>query len=418
MPPRSVCTNMTTTMTHRERVINSLNFKQTDRLPKDLGGMLSTCISAFAYPGLVDALGLPPRLPRLYDTGQMLAMPDRDVLDALGCDCAVVTYGATNAFDQDDTWYPYDFNGRLPALVRNPNAYQTQSDGSILQNGMSRMVSASYVFDEEHGGQPVDWTGELPMYDLREYKRKLADQVISDEKIEVLEALCKRARESTDRAIFLSEGALTPDISIHAHGGMAVFPILCLSEPEYVAELHEIATEHTLRNINLLLPVIKPYVDVIMAAADDWGTQNSTIASPKVFRDLFLPYRRRINAEFHSIAPDVKIFLHTCGAIYDIMDLIIECGFDVLNPVQWCAGKHTYREWKDKARGRIALWGGGVNTQVTLPLGTVDDVEREVREVASYLSSDSGYIFCNIHNILAEIEPQKVIRMYRTAGEI
>jgi uroporphyrinogen decarboxylase len=405
------------TMTHRERVMKTLNFEMPDRLPKDMGGMLSTGISAFAYPRLVQALGLPSRLPKLYDTGQMLAMPDLDVLDALDCDCVVVCGGATNAFEQEGFWHPYDFNGRLNASVRYPDSFQAQPDGSIVQNGYTRMVASSFVFDEEHGGQPVDWMGELPMQDLKAYKQILQSRVLRDEEIVALRDLCKRVRESTDRAVFMSEGALTPDISIHGHGGMAVFPILCLTEPDYVAELHGIATEHTLQNIRLLMPEIAPYVDVLMAAADDWGTQNSTIASPIVYKRLFLPYRRQINDEFHRLAPQTKIFLHSCGAIYDLIDLIIESHFDIMNPVQWCAGKRSYREWKDKARGRIALWGGGVNSQVTLPLGTVADVEREVREVTQYLSQDAGYVFCNIHNILAEIEPEKVIAMYAAASQ-
>ncbi len=403
------------TMNSRERVLAALNFQTPDRLPKDLGGMLSTGISAFAYPRLVASLGLPARLPKVYDTGQMLAMPDPDVLDALGCDCVVQCHGATNAFEQKDYWRPYDFNGRLPALVHQPEVFETQADGSILQNRLTRMVPASYVFDEAHGGQPVDWTGELPMYDLKLYKKELDKRLITDERVVQLRTLCRRVRDSTDRAVFLSEGSITPDISIHAHGGMAVFPILCVTEPDYVRELHDMITSVTERNIRVLLPEIAPYIDVIMAAADDWGTQNSTIASPAVFRDLFLPYRRRINDVFHSTARQVKIFLHTCGAIYDIIDLVIEAGFDALNPVQWCAGRHSYQEWKDKARGRIALWGGGINSQVTLPLGTVNDVEREVSEVVNYMKQDSGYVFCNIHNILAEIAPEKVIAMYRAA---
>ncbi|MCS7060265.1 MAG: uroporphyrinogen decarboxylase family protein [Anaerolineae bacterium] len=404
-------------MTSRERVLATLRFHTPDRLPKDLGGMLSTGISAFAYPKLVQALGLPPRLPRIYDSGQMLAMPDLDVLDALGCDCVVVTYGATNAIEQPELWHPYDFNGRLPALVRNPHAYEVQPDGSILQHRRLRMAPASYVFDEEHGGQPVDWSGELPMYDLKQYKRSLEQRVLRDEQIVALRELCRRVRESTDRAVFLSEGSITPDISIHSHGGMAVFPILCLTEPDYVRALHEIEVEHTLGNIRRLLPEIAPYVDIIMAAADDWGTQTSTIASPKVFRELFLPYRKRINDEFHRLAPQAAVFLHSCGAIYDLIDLMIEAGFDVLNPVQWCAGTHSYKEWKDKARRRIALWGGGVNSQATLPLGNVQDVERETRQVVAYMKQDNGYVFCNIHNILAEIPPEKVIAMYRAAAE-
>jgi uroporphyrinogen decarboxylase len=159
-------------------------------------------------------------------------------------------------------------------------------------------------------------------------------------------------------------------------------------------------------------------VDVIMMAADDWGTQRSLIASPKIFRSLFLPYRRRLNDEVHRLAADVKTFLHSCGAIYDLIDLIVESGFDILNPVQWTAGTRSYREWKDKARGRIALWGGGVNSQGTLPLGSPEDVRREVTEVAPYLGQGGGYIFCNIHNILAEVAPENIIAMYRAAAEV
>jgi uroporphyrinogen decarboxylase len=95
---------------------------------------------------------------------------------------------------------------------------------------------------------------------------------------------------------------------------------------------------------------------------------------------------------------------------------VIESGFDILNPVQWCAGTPTYRDWKDKARNRIALWGGGVNSQITLPLGTVADVDAEVREVVKYMSADGGYVFCNIHNILAEVTADKVITMYGAAA--
>jgi len=84
-----------------------------------------------------------------------------------------------------------------------------------------------------------------------------------------------------------------------------------------------------------------------------------------------------------------------------------------MNPVQWSAGGHSYREWKDKARGRIALWGGGVNSQTTLPHGTPADVQAEAREVAAYLAQDGGFVFCNIHNLLAEVPPEKIIALYR-----
>src|SRR5450759_974895 len=403
-------------ITSRERVLKSLSYEAPDRVPKDLGGMLSSSISAFAYPQLVAALGLPARVPRVYDTGQMLAMPDLDVLDALGVDLVTICGGTTNAFEEPQKWHPYDFNCRLPARVRNPSAFAAEPDGTLIQ-GNTRMPPSSYVFDELHGGQALDLNAELPRYDLKEYKGRLQSRDIRDEQIVALRDLYRRVRESTDRAVFFNDGALGSDICIHGHGGMAVFPLLCLTDPDYVAELHEIITEHTLVNVRRLLPEIAPYVDVIWLASDAWGTQNSTIASPKVFRKLFLPYRRRINDVCHALAPQVKTFLHSCGAIYDLLDMIVESGFDVLNPVQWPAGKHPYQEWKAKARGRLTLWGGGVNAQGTLPLGTVEDVAREVAEVVGCLGQDGGYVFCNIHNLLAEVPAEKIIAMYRTAGE-
>jgi uroporphyrinogen decarboxylase len=95
--------------------------------------------------------------------------------------------------------------------------------------------------------------------------------------------------------------------------------------------------------------------------------------------------------------------------------MIVESGFDALNPVQWTAGGHTYQEWKDKARGRLTLWGGGVNAQGTLLLGTTDEVYAEARAVTQYMAQDGGFVFCNIHNLLAEAPPEKVIALYRAA---
>lgn len=397
----------------RQRVMDALEFRKTDRIPRDMAGMRSTSISAFAYPALVQALGLPQRLPKVEDTGQMLALPDRDVLDALDIDVVTILDGVTNAFDQPEEWHPYDFNGRLPALVRWPENFRTLEDGTILQRGSARMVPAAYVFDEEHGGQRLDLSDELPRPDLDQVRANSAKALISDERIRQVGELCSKVRQSSDRAVFFNDGHIFAPISIGAWSGLAIFPMLCSLDPAFVHELHKIVMEPMIANVRRLLPVIKDDIDVLILGADDWGTQNNLIASPQTYRELFLPYYRMITDECHAIAPNVKLFLHSCGAIYNLIDLVIESGFDILNPVQWSAGKPTYRDWKDKARGRIALWGGGVNSQTTLPLGTVEDVARETREVTDYLAQDGGYVFCNIHNILAEIPPEKVIAMYR-----
>ncbi len=406
------------TTTSRQRVLKALNFEPTNRLVKDLGGITTTGISAFAYPKLVEALGLPPRLPRVHDTYQMLAMPDVDVLETLGCDVVTNFWGVTNAFDEPEKWQEYDFNGRLPALVRDRSSFQEMDSGTIIQPERKlEMPPTSYFFDEKHGGQPLDWTKEILKDDLGQIEKELKENLLTDEQIEQITEYCRQIRQSTDRAIVF-QGPINIGLTICGRGGLAVFSILCMTEPNYVADLHTLLTEYAIKNTRKLLPEIQKYIDIIMLCSADWGTQDSLVASPEVFRTLFMPFFKQINDWCHKIAPQVKTFLHSCGAIYDILDFIIEGGFDVLNPVQWMAGGHSYKEWKDKCRKRIALWGGGVNSQTTLPFGTIEEIEKEVSEIVKYLNKDSGYIFNSTHNILADIPPEKIIAMYQTAAKL
>jgi uroporphyrinogen decarboxylase len=406
-------------MTPRQRIVAALNFQPTDRLPKDLAGMRSTGVSAFVYQALRNTLGLEPKPTRVYDTGQMLALPHTDVLDALGCDVVIVEGdGLTNAFEQPERWHDYDFAGRIAhAQVRNPADYRVDADGTIHQGNWSIMPPQAHVFDSEHAGQDFSPDGEIPRPDLKAVRTHLENASLKDEQIKVLRETCRRVRESTDRAVFLW-GPTNLGICIHGFGGVAVFPVLCLEDPAFVQELHAIYLEFALKNARALLPEIKDYVDIVSTDADDWGNQQSLMASPATFRELFLPYRTAHNAEIHRLAPHLKTFLHSCGALYAILDDLVASGTNILNPVQWPAGGHSPAEWKDKVRGKMAFWGGGVNAQHTLPLGTLEQIEAEVRKTVPVLAQDSGYVFANIHNLLAEIAPEKIRAIYRTAAAI
>lgn len=404
--------------------MDTLEYKIPDRLPKDLGAMRATGISAFAYPKLVEALGLPPRRPRVYDTFQMLALPDPDVLEALGCDVVTVNSDqTTNVFEEPERWYDYDFNGRLPARVTNPEAFEVQADGTIQNiwkyeeySKLLSMPPSSYVFDAEHGGQPFDIAGDLSYVDLDKLREDLREQLLTDEKVVSVQEYCRRVRSATGRAVMFA--GPTAGLSFGARGGIPEWSMMCISDPDHVKEVHDIVSDHAVENIRRLLPEIKDSVDILMVESNDQGLQTTTILPPPVFDDLFVPYYRKVNDAIAEIAPEVKRFLHCCGAIYDIIDGIIASGFDILNPVQWSAGNRSYKEWKDKARGRIVLWGGGINTQTTLPFGSVEDVVRETAEVVAYLKQDSGYGACVIHNILADIPPEKVIAFYQTAASV
>jgi uroporphyrinogen decarboxylase len=273
------------------------------------------------------------------------------------------------------------------------------------------MPPTSFVFDEEHGGQKLDLSAEPREPDYAAVEREERGKEYTEERVRSVAAYCRRVRDSSDRAVFFNGLPGT----LGFPGGMAEFSMVCLLHPEWVRELHRIRIEGAIRQAELLLPEIRDCVDVLIIVADDQGTQNGPILPPAVFHDLYVPYYRRLTDAVHRIAPDAKLFLHSCGAIYDLIPQIIEAGFDILNPVQWPAGGHGPAEWKAACRGKLSLWGGGINTQRTLPLGTVEEVAEETRRTVPVLARGGGYVFAAIHNILAEIDPRKVIAMYRAA---
>ena len=401
-------------MTSRERINSALEFKPTDRLPLDLSGMRSTGISVFAYPKLVEALGLPPRRPRAYDTGQMLALPDLDVLDALGCDCLVLENGVTNAFPQPELWHDYDFGGRLPAQVFNPAEYAVLPDGTVT-HGNARMPPGSTVFNYDHAGCGIDMYGEILPPDPVRHREHCEAQKLTPEQAAEIAAFCRRVRAAAgDRAIMASLWQINSGMGI----GMGMWPLQCALFPEEVYACHAASAERCVHNMRMLLPLIGGDIDVLMLTADDWGTQTSLVASPDIYRNLFKPHYQSMNAAAHELAPRMKTFIHTCGAVYPMIREFAEGGFDVMNPVQWSAGDRTPAEWKSEANGAIAFWGGGVNAQHTLPLKSADDVRAEVRRVVPELAKGGGYVFCNTHNILAEIAPEKVVAMYGEAKRL
>ena len=128
-------------MNSKQRVVETLNFRASDQIAKDMGSHRSSGISCFAYKNLVKALGLSERRPKIFDIGQMLALVETDVLDALSCDVVLLDMVKrqpfiTNAVIDEDMWEPYDFNGRLDAMIpkgyyafqNQPNENQNQSD--------------------------------------------------------------------------------------------------------------------------------------------------------------------------------------------------------------------------------------------------------------------------------------------------
>jgi uroporphyrinogen decarboxylase len=153
-------------------------------------------------------------------------------------------------------------------------------------------------------------------------------------------------------------------------------------------------------------------VDVVVDT-DDYGTQRSLLISPGTWRSMIKPRLRALNDFIHARSR-AKVFLHSCGAIRALIPDLIDAGVDILNPVQVSAEGMDPVALKREFGRDVTFWGGGIDTQRTLPRGTVEEVRSEVRERLDVLMPGGGFVFAAVHNIQADVPPGNVIAMLET----
>jgi uroporphyrinogen decarboxylase len=137
---------------------------------------------------------------------------------------------------------------------------------------------------------------------------------------------------------------------------------------------------------------------------------------PSVIREVFVPRYRRLWDYVHAHS-DCKVFMHSCGSIYQILPDLIAAGLDIINPVQTSAADMDPVRLKREFGKDLTFWGGGCDTQGVLKDGTPQQVRDDVRRRIEIFARDGGFVFNQIHNILPEVPPENVIAMYDAAYE-
>ena len=148
--------------------------------------------------------------------------------------------------------------------------------------------------------------------------------------------------------------------------------------------------------------------------AEDFGSQESLLISPRVIKEFFIPRMKRMIDLAHQAG--AYAFFHSDGAIREIIPDMIEAGIDVLNPIQWRC-KRMDREELKRDFGDQVIFHGGVDNQYTLAFGSVEEVREEVMYNIQVLGEGGGYILAPCHNIQAVSPPENVVAMYETGYE-
>jgi hypothetical protein len=184
----------------------------------------------------------------------------------------------------------------------------------------------------------------------------------------------------------------------------------------YIHEVFEGQVAIALKNYERIAARVGDNIDAINICGTDFGTQKSSFCSVETFRELWFPYYKQLNDWIHTHT-NWKTFKHSCGSVSKFYDSFIECGFDIINPVQCSAAGMEPEYLKSTFGDRLVFWGGGVDTQGTLPFGTPAEVREQVLQRCEIFAKNGGFVFNPIHNVQARTPVANLIAMIEAVRE-
>jgi len=410
-------------MTKRERVLAAINHTETDKVPVDCGAMRSSGIMGVVYNKFKKYLGIIEGESKIYDMPQQLAIPEQWYLDRYQID--VVDLARSFANDSID-WREWKLPDGSDAKI--PTWLMIEKRGSSLvcvnEQGeeISEMPSSSYYFDQKLW--PLRGTHKKNFNDLeRDLSRQMWGYMTDPlwknagdpDFYTKLHEKAKKLYEETDYAIMVGFGGNLFETGQFLYR-TDEFLMNLITEKKEMEKLLDKLTEIWLSRLEPLLDAIFPYVQIIQMG-DDLGMQSGPMLSPKLYRELFFPRHKEIY-QMVKKKTDIYVFLHSCGAVSEFIPDLIELGVDILNPVQISAEGMEPARLKREFGKDIVFWGGGVNTQHTLFEGTPEQVRDEVKRNTEIFMKGGGFVFNQVHNILAEVKPENIVAMYEAVNEI
>jgi len=415
-------------MTSKERFDLTVNHKQPDRVVVDFGSTAVTGIHVQSVENLRKYFGLKSKTVRVIEPYQMLGEVDEDLIEAMGID-VIGAWGKNNMFGIYNHEPLIEFTTNWGQKVLFPEGFHTLKDekgdvliypeGDLTIPPSGRMPKNGYFFDAIIRQEPIN-EEKLDVKDnLEEFG------LISESDLEFWKEATRNAR-ATGKAVIAALGgtalgdiALVPGIQMKNPKGIrdiAEWYMSTILRPDYVKAIFDRQSEIALENFSRLHEVIGDNIDAVFICGTDFGTQDSTFCAPEQFDDLWLPFYRRINDWVHTNT-SWKTFKHSCGAVETFMSRFIDSGFDIINPVQISARGMDAAHLKNTYGKDLVFWGGGIDTQKTLPYSTPEKVREEVLRLCDIFAKDGGFVFNTVHNIQANVPVENIVAMVEAIKE-
>jgi uroporphyrinogen decarboxylase len=360
-------------MTSRERFKAAFRHQQPDRVPIDLGGTSLTGMRKSAQNRLAEVLGFRGEGPR-----------------------------ANHGFDERIMqWAGTDFRsvGKLVDLP-SPHTRQLSPTANIDYWG----CRWDFIDGEwQLTGNPlanVTTVDELQAYAWPE-------PVIADQTLRQFEADAKRLRDEAKYVVVAEH----PICGVMELGcwlfGYDRYLEAMGNQPDLINAFSDNILDIQLKVIDQYYGAVGPYIDLTING-DDFGTQTGPFLSPQMFDTMIAPYFAERIRRIKQSAPQCLFWHHSCGSVFALLENILRCGVDILNPIQTSAYQMEPALLKQHFGDRLTFWGA-MDVQQFLPHATPDQVRCHARWLVDTLGKDGGYVMAGAHEILDDIPPENII---------
>lgn len=403
-------------MDSKQRVLDAINHK-AGKVPLDIGSSPTSGIHVRPLEALREYYGLEKKPVTVIEPFQMLGLVEDDLKETMGIDTDLLwnpntLFGNFNeGFKEWKTpWGQVVLVSEDLIVDEADGVVRVYAQGDKNYNPSAAITNGGYFFDACIRDTGFD-EDNLKVDDNTEEFTKIDDRTLDYLKREA------ENKMGSTRAIVGNFGGT-------GIGDIGLVPAMFLKNPKGIRDvsewymatitrqdfLHQVFTyqiDVAIENLHRIWEIVGQNVQVVYICGNDFGTQNAPFCSAATFEALYMPHYKRINSWIHENTT-WKTFKHSCGSIEPLIPSLIEAGFDILNPVQWSA-QNMDRHHLKKTFGRdIVFWGGGINTQSTLPFGTPQEVETEALECCEFFAGDGGFVFNTIHNITAEVPAENI----------
>nr|MDO8110175.1 uroporphyrinogen decarboxylase family protein [Candidatus Sigynarchaeota archaeon] len=383
-------------LTSRERVIASLEHRQPDRVPIDLGGN-QTGIHVRAYKRVLEFLGIHEDKTVLSHFTQQLACPCDALLDRFNIDTRWVRPLAGYVdLDRQEPQHERGYVGKFDQF----HVFWGQDEKKPIEGILyydpiiHPLADATSVQDIERFAWP-DGTDKAPLKGLKEVARGLHEKTQF--------AVCSTAIGNTFETCTFLFGLVRAMKLVRMNPGLLIAAMNRLLEywkdynTTYLAEIGQ-------------------FLDVACINGDLAG-QDGPLINPAFYEKHIKPIDAQLVMHVKKIAPHLKLNYHSCGSVPVFIPHFASIGYTSINPVQVSARDMEPCSLKQRFGKSIAFWGGLCDSQRTLPFGTPEQVRSEVKKNMACFKPNGGFIAANIHNITAEVPAANIIAMFDAASE-